>query len=264
MITVDTIASCADPGGVDWWSLLRWSLLRQSLLRWSLLRLSLLRLSLLSWLLFRRSLLRQSLLRWLLLRRSLLRWSPHVLILGGSIDNHCWGDCCWDDRCWGDCCLGNHCWGDHCWDDRCWGNCLMCWSWGGWLTIAVETIAFEVIAVEAIASSVDPGGGGELTPSRHSVRSTGWPLVILTKINQPFLFQADLTLWAGIFYSVEKKGISKRCLDSNWMFSNSWLLWIEHHQKVYSFMFSFVVWHTVQISTTIGVFRNSFLTGKCR
>ena len=41
------------------------------------------------------------------------------------------------------------------------------------------TIAVETIAVEVIASSVDPGGGGELTPSRHSVRSTGCPLVII-------------------------------------------------------------------------------------
>ena len=66
------------------------------------------------------------------------------------------------------------------------------------MTIAVEAIAVEMITVEAITSCADPGGGGvdrqsllrrsphllilgggggELTPSRHSVRNTGWPLV---------------------------------------------------------------------------------------
>ena len=48
--------------------------------------------------------------------------------------------------------------------------------------ITVEMITVETITVEAISSSVGPGGG-ELTPSRHSMHSTGWPLVIF-KIRQ--------------------------------------------------------------------------------
>ena len=63
-------------------------------------------------------------------------------------------------------------------------------------TITVEMIIVERIAVErinsqlkllhekAIASCVDPGGGWKLTPSRHSVRCTGWPLVLIKFVYQ--------------------------------------------------------------------------------
>ena len=63
----------------------------------------------------------QLLLRWLLLRWSLLR--QLLLIMGGSVNDHCWGDCC------------------------------SIWGGGGQLMIAVETIAVETIAVHL-------GGGG--------------------------------------------------------------------------------------------------------
>ena len=72
---------------------------------------------------------------------------------GGSIDNccwgnHCWDDCCWGDRCWDDCCWGDCCWDNRCWGDHCWDNPLLRWSllrrllfiWGGWSMIAVEAI----------------------------------------------------------------------------------------------------------------------------
>ena len=57
------------------------------------------------------------------------------------------------------------------------------------------TIAVEMITVEAIASSVDPGRR-ELTPSRHSVRSTGWPLVIISNtIHAALPFSHDEVVW---------------------------------------------------------------------
>ena len=49
---------------------------------------------------------------------SLLIWG------GGSIDDHCRGDCCW-----GDCLIrgsiDDYCWDNHCWGNRCWGNHLI-------------------------------------------------------------------------------------------------------------------------------------------
>ena len=95
------------------------------------------------------------------------RWST-LFILGEGIDNWCREDqqstftFTWK--------------GDH-----------LCWSWG-WGQVdnrhrEDQQSTFTFMWKGNCLCCVDPGGGEELMPPRHSVRSTGWPLVIIYNWN---------------------------------------------------------------------------------